>query len=104
MNDLENYIQHYFSISVEDCKKVASLFKMETLEKGAYFLKTGKYCDKLSFIQEGLFRIFVSLPDKEVTQWIAPGGYFVTDIGGFLFRTPSRWNIQAFNGRQDIYH
>jgi CRP-like cAMP-binding protein len=95
MNDLENYIHHYFSISVEDCKKVSSLFKMETVNKGDYFLKTGKYCNKLSFIQEGLFRIYVNMPDKEVTQWIGTPGYFITDVSGFLFRNASRWNIQA---------
>ena len=95
MNELETYIHHFFSISIEDCKKVSALFKMEIIEKGDYFLKTGKYCNKLSFIQEGLFRIFVSQPDKEVTQWIATPGYFITDISGFLFRNTSRWNIQA---------
>jgi CRP-like cAMP-binding protein len=100
MTELENYIHHYFSISPEDCAKVAALFKAEHLEKGQYFLKTGKYCDKMSFIQQGILRFYVNLPDKEVTQWIATGGYFITDISSFLFRNPARFNIQALTDTQ----
>ncbi|RKR82174.1 CRP-like cAMP-binding protein [Mucilaginibacter gracilis] len=95
MNELENYIHHYFSIGIEDCKLIAALFKTETLNKGDFYLKSNKYCDKLSFITDGLLRIYVNLPNKEVTQWIGTSGYFITDLSGFLFREPSRWNIQA---------
>jgi len=95
MTELENYIHHYFSISLDDCKKVSGLFKTETLEKGNYFLKSGKYCNKMSFIQEGILRIFVSLPEREVTQWIGTRGFFITDVSSFIFRNPSRFNIQA---------
>lgn len=98
MNELENYIHHYFSISPDDCKKVAGLFKTETLEKGAYWLKSGKNCNKMSFIQQGIFRVFVSQPDREVTQWIATPGYFITDISSFLFRNAAKFNVQALTG------
>ncbi len=49
----------------------------------------------MSFIQEGLLRVYVNLPNAEITQWVATPGYFVTDLSGFLFRNPCRWNIQA---------
>jgi hypothetical protein len=68
MNELENYIHHYFSIGVYDCKILAAQYRQEELFKGEFYLKSNKYRNKLSFIQEGIFRIFVILPDKEVTQ------------------------------------
>lgn len=74
---------------------IASLFKPETLKKGDYFLKTGKNCDKLSFVKEGFLRIFVETEKKDVTQWISTKGYFVTDLSGYIFGDPARWNIQA---------
>ena len=40
-------------------------------------------------------RIYVSLDDKEVTQWISTKGYFVTDLASFIFETSARWTIQA---------
>ncbi|MNJ84359.1 Cyclic nucleotide-binding domain protein [compost metagenome] len=74
---------------------IASLFKPETLKKGDYFLKTGKNCDKLSFVQTGFLRMFVETEKKEVTQWISTKGYFVTDLSGYVFGDPARWTIQA---------
>jgi hypothetical protein len=53
MNELENYIQHYFSIDPDDCRKVASLFNIEKLEKGTYWQKAGSRCEKMSFISQG---------------------------------------------------
>ncbi|WP_316828728.1 Crp/Fnr family transcriptional regulator [Pedobacter miscanthi] len=95
MNELENYIQHYFSIDPDDCRKVASLFKVEQLEKGAYWQKAGSRCEKMSFISSGILRVFVTQSKREVTQWIGTSGYFMTDISSFLFGQPARFNIQA---------
>jgi CRP-like cAMP-binding protein len=86
MTELENYIQQYFGISPDDCKKVAGSFKTETIKKGDYFLHAGAYCNKLSFIQEGMLRIYVNLPDREVTQWISTRASFVTDFAAFFYR------------------
>ena len=71
------------------------MFKPQSLKKGDYFLKTGRTCDKLSFVQSGLLRVYVQTPDKEVTQWISTKGYFVTDLASLIFNTPARWTIQA---------
>jgi CRP-like cAMP-binding protein len=95
MNELESYIHHHFGISPADCQRVSGLFKTETLERGDYFLRSGKFCDKLSFIESGILRVYVNLPERDVTQWIGTAGFFVTDVQGFMFRNPSRFNMQA---------
>lgn len=95
MTELESYIHHHFSIALDDCQKVSGLFKAETITKGSYWLRSGKHCNKLSFIQEGILRVYVDLPDKEITQWIGTPGYFLTDLNAFMYRSPSRFNIQA---------
>src|SRR5690242_17178280 len=95
MNELESYIHHHFGITPDDCRRVSGLFKTETIAKGDYFLRSGKYCNKLSFIESGILRVYVNLPDKEVTQWIGTAGFFVTDVQGFMFRNASRFNMQA---------
>lgn len=100
MNDLAAHIHHYFSISHEDSGKVAELFRPETLEKGAYWQRSGKYCNKLSFLREGLLRVYVDQPGGEVTQWIATPGYFISDIASFLFRNTARFHIQALTDVQ----
>ncbi len=96
MTELEHYINSYFGIvKPDELAKIVSLFKATTIKKGDYFLKSGKTCAQLSFVQSGLLRIFTRTKDKEVTQWISTKGYFVTDLSSLVFNTPARWNIQA---------
>lgn len=96
MTELEQYIKSYFGvISANDLDTIASLFKLTSIKKGDFLLKTGNQCNKLCFVQSGLLRIFVATEEKEITQWISTKGYFSTDLSSFVFETPSRWTIQA---------
>lgn len=95
MTELEIYINSYFGVTREDLSAIGSLFKLTNLQKGDYFLKSGRTCDKLSFQRSGLIRVFVVTEEKEVTQWISTQGYFVTDLSGIVFDQPSKYNIQA---------
>jgi len=95
VNDLKQNISSYFGLSNDKLDDIASLFMETELKKGDYFIKSGQYCDKLSFIQSGFIRIFSELNHKEVTQWIGTKNYFLTDIFSFLFKQRARWNIQA---------
>jgi len=96
MTELEHYIKSSFGlVNNEDLKKIASLFKLITIKKGDYILKTGKLCDNLSFVQSGFLRVFLVTKEKEVTQWISTKGYFTIDLSSFVFDKPSRWSIQA---------
>lgn len=96
MTELELYIKSYFGIvKVDDLSKIVSLFKLQTLKKGEFLLKSNFQCESLSFVQYGFLRMFVTVEEKEVTQWISTKGYFSVDLSSFIFGTPSRWNIQA---------
>jgi CRP-like cAMP-binding protein len=95
MTELEQYINSYFGVRQEDIIKIASYFKPQTFKKGDYFLKIGEECRYLSFVQSGFMRVFVDLPNKEVTQWVSSKGYFISELSSFIFGTPSRFNIQA---------
>ncbi len=97
MTELEQYISHYFEAEQQELADIASSFKPQQIRKGEFLLKTGRICHQLSFISSGLIRIYVNLEDKEVTQWVANTGYFVTDLAAFMFQTPARWNIQALS-------
>lgn len=77
MSELEHYIHDYFSVTLDDCQKIVGLFSVQTYKKGDFFVKSGSYCNKLSFVQSGLFRFFIDLSNKETTQWIGDKGYFI---------------------------
>ncbi|AYQ33886.1 Crp/Fnr family transcriptional regulator [Runella sp. SP2] len=95
MTELEKYIHTYFGVNKEDLTKISAFFKPMTLKKGKFFLKTGRYSDRLGFVQAGIIREFVFMDDKEVTKWISTKGYFVVDLSSFVFQQTARWNIQA---------
>jgi len=95
-NELEASIKSSFGIiNVDQLKTICSFFKLKTYKKGEFLLKTKQQSNALSFIQDGLMRIYVTTEDKEITQWISTKGNFTTDLSSFIFGTPSRWNIQA---------
>jgi CRP/FNR family transcriptional regulator, anaerobic regulatory protein len=96
MTELEQNIKAYFGvIAAEELQSISALFKLTAHKKGDFLLKSGQRCDKLSFIQSGILRMFVTTEDKEITQWISTKGYFSTDLSSFIFETPARWTIQA---------
>lgn len=95
MTELEKYIHSYFGVNKDDLTKISSFFKPASLKKGEYFLRAGRYSDRLGFLQTGIIREFVFIDDKEVTKWISTKGYFVVDLSSFVFQQTARWNIQA---------
>ena len=95
MSDFETYMHTYFGVKNEALQKISSFFKPLYLERGDYFLKTGRYSDRLGFLQSGIVREFIYTHDKEVTKWISTKEYLVVDLASFLFQQPARWNIQA---------
>jgi CRP/FNR family transcriptional regulator, anaerobic regulatory protein len=98
MTELEQYISSYFGIaSGQDLQAIVALFKPEKIKKNTVILQTGAQCNKLSFVQSGLLRIFAQTQTKEVTQWISTKGHFVTDLSSFIFENQSRWTIQALS-------
>ena len=97
MTELHHYISSYFGISQEDMKSVSELFSETELKKGDYFIKTGQYCEKMSFVQSGFIRVYASAGDKEITQWISGKGYFLTDLYSFIFKQRARWNMRALS-------
>ncbi|NHF61157.1 Crp/Fnr family transcriptional regulator [Flavobacteriaceae bacterium TP-CH-4] len=100
MNELQDYIISYFGIRSADLGKLAPLFEQQTLEKGAFFVEQGSYCDALSFVKEGHLRIFADSESKEVTQWISVKGHFITDLSSLIFDTTARFSIQALTNCQ----
>ena len=95
MTELENYIHTFFGVKQNDVSKIVTFFKPVQLKKGDFFLKTGMRANKLAFVQSGMLREFVEIEGKEITKWITSKGYFVVDLGSFVFSRSARWNIQA---------
>ncbi|QES89938.1 Crp/Fnr family transcriptional regulator [Rhizosphaericola mali] len=85
---------HFPYVEKEELEIIQSLFSFEKYAKNSFYLKEKRRCEKLSFIQTGLIRIFKQTDNKEITQWICTEGHLVSEIGSFLFDYDSRWSFQ----------
>jgi CRP-like cAMP-binding protein len=95
MTELEQYLRAYTNVSDADMSTLASCFHITVMEKGEYYVKQGRVCDKLSFHKSGLIRSWADHDGREVTQWISSKGYFLTDLGGIISNQPSKFHVQA---------
>lgn len=95
MNELTSYLKSYFPVAQTEMAEIVGRFRQTELKKGEFFLQHGRTSDRLGFVQSGLLRVYRYAADREVTQWISTAGYFVTDLAGFVFDSPARWDIQA---------
>ncbi|MHA7059620.1 Crp/Fnr family transcriptional regulator [Aquimarina sp. M1] len=74
---------------------ILSVFEPLELTKGEFFLKSGKICRKMAFIESGYMRMYDIVDGKEITLWIGSDGKFITSLSSFIFETDNNWNIQA---------
>ncbi len=95
MQSLEQNISQFFGIEAGKLEELSAHFKHEHLPKGSFFTKKEAVCDKLSFIHSGYLRIYTEHNGKEITQWVASPGYFITEILSWTFEHRSRWHIEA---------
>ena len=95
MTELQQYLRSYTGVSDEDMANLVSYFHPMTLDKGDFFLKAGRVCDKLSFQRSGLLRVYANHEEKEVTQWISFKGTMITHLEGLICDGASPYNFQA---------
>jgi len=95
MEQLRQYLNGLEELSLEEWEHTAELFKTEEIEKGAYFVKSDGICNKVAFIESGLFKLFYRIEGEERIMLFFSENQFVTDYFSFLTDTPSIRPIQA---------
>jgi CRP/FNR family transcriptional regulator, anaerobic regulatory protein len=93
--NLEEYIKTLGKLSDEEIDFAKGLFFREEIKKGEYYLKEGQFCNKISFIEKGLFRLFYQLNGDEKIMLFFSETQFMTDYFGFLTSSTSIRPIQA---------
>jgi CRP-like cAMP-binding protein len=95
MNAFTQYLKTNFSLSDEICLELDNHAESISVSKGEYFVKEGRVCRALAYIEEGLFRFCMYRDDEEITCFFVSEGQFVGDKESFINRIPSKLNAQA---------
>lgn len=93
---LEAFLSTLVSLDNTELNFLRPLIKIETFKKGTFYVRNGQTCDKVSFINEGLFKMSVgdSAGSERIIEF--PGvSQFVTDYISFLNQKPTDCDIEA---------
>ncbi len=71
--------------------------------KWDYILKPGEICDRMFFVQKGLFRAYEKRETRDITRWFMKEGDFVTSPVSFFKQQPSDENVQALEDAEVFY-
>jgi CRP/FNR family transcriptional regulator, anaerobic regulatory protein len=103
MKTLTDHIRANVSMIDTELIDIVSSFKTKTIEKNSYLLKAGQTCDSYYFVDNGAFKIYTIIDDKEITSWFAFKDFFFSELESYSAKSPSRFNIQAIEKSTVFY-
>ena len=94
MEKLKNCILSQVVIEKKSMDNILSVFNPLEITKGEFFIKSGKICRQMAFIESGYMRMYDIVDGKEITLWIGGNNNFITSLSSFVFETSNNWNLQ----------
>lgn len=98
MEDLQAYLEKISPLSPEEWNLTSQAFKKEKYKKGEHFIREGGYCNTVSFVSKGLFKLYYLIEGHEKIMLFFAEGQMLTDYFGFLTQSPS---IRPINALED---
>jgi CRP-like cAMP-binding protein len=89
-------INQSIRLTVEEKAIIEQAFKTIQLSKGSFWIKEGKVCDQIAFVQSGKLRVhYNDESGNEITCYFVTADNFISSFTSFLTNTPTRENISA---------
>ena len=95
-NAFRKYLQQLTPISDKEFDDTVDFFKEQVLQKGDFFVTSGKVCQQVAFINSGSFRVFyLNEKGEDITSCFCTSNNFTTSYKSFILQQPSSLSIQA---------
>lgn len=96
MSKLVEHICQVIQLTGEEKQRVEDAFSSKALKKGDYWIREGKVCHHVAFLDSGKLRVFYNeLSGVEVTCYFFMPDTFISSYTSFLTNTPATENIMA---------
>lgn len=95
ITNFKNYLTQVISIDDKSFDIATEYFQIEKLFKGEYLINEGQICNKIAYINEGLFRIYNSKDGIEINTCFCMENSITTSFNSFVNQIPSIESIQA---------
>lgn len=103
MERLRKILEEKVAISESDWKFISSKLHVKEFNKKDLLTSTSKVENKIYFIIEGVFRLFIELAEKDVTIDFGFPNRFLSSYSSFLTQTPSVASIQSLTKSKAIF-
>ena len=88
-------IKSIASLNEAEEKAFLSILEVKTFKKKEFLLQEGKVCNKITFVNNGIMRLFYNVEGVENTVQFFFGDSWYTDYASFLTGQPTIENMQA---------
>jgi CRP-like cAMP-binding protein len=96
MNRISENIDQMVALTASEKLTVESYFKPLKIKKNEVWVKEGKICDQIAFVEHGKLRVYYNDDQGgEVTCYFVTPGNFISSFTSFLTETPTSENISA---------
>ncbi len=89
------YLNSIHPILPEAQAALMAAVRLKELRKGQVWLQEGAVCDKLTFIEKGLAKVYFESGSKEVALWYNREGEVMFAVQSYFSQTPSAFTIRA---------
>jgi len=103
MERLRTILNEKVTISESEWQFISSKLEVKEYKKKEFLITSKAIEDKVYFILEGVFRLFLELPEKDVTIDFGFPNKFLSSYSSFLTQTPSVVYIQSLTKSKVIY-
>lgn len=103
MNRLRKILNEKVDISENDWAFIASKLQIKDFQKKDFLIQKNTTEQNIYFILKGVFRIFIELPEKDVTSDFGFPNNFISSYSSFLTQTQSVATIQSLTKSQVVY-
>jgi CRP/FNR family transcriptional regulator, anaerobic regulatory protein len=88
-------IKSIASLNEAEEKAFLNILEVKILRKKEFLLQEGKICNKITFVNNGIMRLFYNVEGMENTIQFFFGNSWYTDYASFLTGKPTIENLQA---------
>ena len=103
MERLRKILNEKVVISENEWQFIASKLQVKEYKKKEFLITSNVIENKIHFILEGVLRMFIELPEKDITVDIGFPNSFISSYSSFLTQTPSVSFIQNLTKSKVIY-
>lgn len=95
MEAFKNYIKQFPHYRPEIFEDVLQFLEEKHIEAGDYFLRQGKICKEIAFIEKGLLRLYYLKEEKEITTCFCKENTITCSYKSLITNSASEIAIQA---------